>query len=145
MRERGHFLTWEDYWRHSRSLGADETHARQRHTETEDICLVVGGKRYFVGAAHFQFTGPKAAFQSILPLEYDRPMGQVRRLDIALNDKGYLRLSTPEWWVQHMGNTLAGNHSVALPKAYRRLGNGTYCYMVETEFGSRQKPVRVLK
>jgi hypothetical protein len=33
-------------------------------------------------------------------------MGQVRALDIALNAKGYLRLSTPNWWVQHLGNTL---------------------------------------
>ena len=34
-------------------------------------------------------------------------MGQVRQLDIALNDKGYLRLSTQDWWVQHIGNTLS--------------------------------------
>ena len=35
-------------------------------------------------------------------------MGQVRRLDAALNAAGYLRLSTPDWWVRHLGNTLAG-------------------------------------
>lgn len=104
---RGHFLSWEDYWRHSRSLGAEEEQARQRHTETDDIVIQMDGKSYFVGAAHFQFTAPKAALESILPIPYDRPMGQVRRLDIALNERGYLRLSTSKWWVQHMGNTLA--------------------------------------
>jgi hypothetical protein len=33
-------------------------------------------------------------------------MGQVRLLDIALNQAGYLRFSTPDWWVRHMGNAL---------------------------------------
>lgn len=36
-------------------------------------------------------------------------MGQVRSLDIAINQLGYLRLSTPEWWVEHLGNTLQGS------------------------------------
>ncbi|NJN44147.1 MAG: hypothetical protein HC806_05095 [Anaerolineae bacterium] len=27
-------------------------------------------------------------------------------MDVAINERGYLRLSTPEWWVRHMGNTL---------------------------------------
>jgi hypothetical protein len=39
-------------------------------------------------------------------------MGQVRRLDIALNESGYLRLSTQAWWVQHMGNILSSKYAV---------------------------------
>jgi hypothetical protein len=35
-------------------------------------------------------------------------MGQVRSLDIAINSNGYLRLSTSQLWVQHLGNTLEG-------------------------------------
>ncbi|MBN1666776.1 MAG: glycosyltransferase family 2 protein [Anaerolineales bacterium] len=105
---RGKVLAWEDYWRHARSLGAEEATARQQYQATEDLCLEVAGQRYFVGAAHFQFTGPKAAFESVLPLSYDRPMGQVSQLDTRLNEHGYLRLSTPEWWIQHLGNTLSG-------------------------------------
>jgi hypothetical protein len=33
-------------------------------------------------------------------------MGQVRRLDELINEKGFLRLSTEKWFVRHMGNTL---------------------------------------
>jgi glycosyltransferase involved in cell wall biosynthesis len=104
--ERGRFLPWEDYWRHSQSLGADETKARAQHDANEDLMIVHQGQRYYVGAAHFQFVARKAALQSVLPIPSERPMGQVRLLDIALNEKGYLRFTTPDWWVQHMGNTL---------------------------------------
>jgi hypothetical protein len=38
-------------------------------------------------------------------------MGQVRQLDEAINRLGYLRLSTPEWYVQHIGNTLPKNQA----------------------------------
>jgi hypothetical protein len=104
--ERGRFLPWEDYWRHSQSLGADETKARAQHDANEDLMIVHQGQRYYIGAAHFQFVARKVALQSVLPIPSERPMGQVRLLDIALNEKGYLRFTTPDWWVQHMGNTL---------------------------------------
>jgi glycosyltransferase involved in cell wall biosynthesis len=106
--ERGRFLTWEDYWRHSKSLGKDEGESRRHYLSRQDICLVYGEQRYFVGAGHFQFVARKKVLQSTLPIPSERPMGQVRALDIAMNAKGYLRLSTPQWWVQHLGNTLEG-------------------------------------
>jgi len=62
--------------------------------------------RFYIGAGHFQFVARKSVLQEVLPIPADRPMGQVRRLDDAINARGYLRLSTPEWWVLHMGNTL---------------------------------------
>lgn len=103
--ERGKFLAWEDYWRHARSLGADEVKARAHFDASDDIVVIRDGKRYFVGAAHFQFVARKSALQSVIPIPSQRPMGQVRLLDIALNEHGYLRFSTPEWWVRHIGNT----------------------------------------
>jgi glycosyltransferase involved in cell wall biosynthesis len=106
--EHGKFLSWDDYWRHARSLGADEQKARAHYDSVEDITAVYLGQRYFIGAAHFQFVARKDALQSVLPIPSERPMGQVRLLDIALNEKGYLRFCTPDWWVQHMGNTLQG-------------------------------------
>jgi hypothetical protein len=69
------------------------------------------GAKCYIGAGHFQFLAPREALQTILPISFDRPMGQVRRLDSALNDNGYLRLSTDKWWVQHMGNTLSSEFS----------------------------------
>ncbi len=104
----GQFLAWEDYWRHSRSLGKSESEARQHFESRRDICLFVQGEHYYVGAGHFQFVARKRVLQEVIPLPSARPMGQVRTLDIALNEKGYLRLSTPRWWIQHLGNTLQG-------------------------------------
>ena len=106
--EQGKFLSWDDYWRHARSLGADVEKARLHYDSVEDITAVIEGQRYFIGAAHFQFVARKDALQRVIPIPSKRPMGQVRLLDIALNEKGYLRFSTPDWWVQHMGNTLEG-------------------------------------
>ncbi|MBC8506418.1 MAG: glycosyltransferase [Anaerolineales bacterium] len=107
--ERGEFLTWEEHWRHARSLGGDEQKVREFFADVEDIRLTYQGEHYYVGAGHFQFVGFKRAFQSVLPIPNERPMGQVRLLDVAINEKGYLRLSTPEWWVQHLGNRLSEN------------------------------------
>ncbi len=106
--QQGQFLAWEDYWRHSRSLGKTEAEARQHFDSRQDTCLFFHGERYYVGAGHFQFVARKRVLQEVIPLPSERPMGQVRALDIALNEKGYLRLSTPNWWVQHLGNTLQG-------------------------------------
>jgi hypothetical protein len=104
--QHGKFLPWQDYWRHSRSLGKDENVTRQHFDSCQDVCLLHQAKRYYIGAGHFQFIARRQVLQEALPIPSDRPMGQVRSLDIALNQKGYLRLSTPEWWIQHMGNTL---------------------------------------
>jgi glycosyltransferase involved in cell wall biosynthesis len=104
--ERGKFLPWEDYWRHSRSLGAEKAKARVHFDSVEDVTMLYQGQRYYIGAAHFQFVARKSALQSVLPIPSKRPMGQVRLLDIAINEQGYLRFCTPDWWVQHMGNTL---------------------------------------
>jgi glycosyltransferase involved in cell wall biosynthesis len=104
--ERGKFLPWDDYWRHARSLGAEESKARAHFDTTENLVVNYLGNRYYIGAAHFQFVAPKVVLQRLLPIPSNRPMGQVRLLDIGLNDQGYLRLCTPEWWVRHMGNAL---------------------------------------
>ena len=105
--ERGEFLAWEDHWRHARSLGGDEARVRKFFSDVEDIRLTFQDKYYYVGAGHFQFVGYKKVFQSVLPIPNNRPMGQVRLLDVAINERGYLRLSTSDWWVQHLGNRLS--------------------------------------
>ena len=106
--ERGQILPWEDYWRHARSLGAGEDKARLHFAGREDILLHYQGQKYYIGAGHFQFAARRSVLQSVLPIPSERPMGQVRSLDIAINAQGYLRLSTPRWWVQHLGNSLEG-------------------------------------
>jgi hypothetical protein len=104
--ERGELLPWEDFWRHARSLGDSEETARRFYAENPAVRLGYKGKRYYAGATHFQFTARKSVLQEVLPIPADRPMGRVRLLDEAINTKGYLRLSTQEWYVQHLGNQM---------------------------------------
>ncbi|MFQ5615353.1 MAG: glycosyltransferase family A protein [Anaerolineales bacterium] len=123
---RGKLLAWKDYWKHARSLGQDEATARENFEKQEDFVIedrrskmealalrtshsalrTSHPARYYVGAGHFQFVARKAVLQEVIPIPSERPMGQVRRLDAAINARGYLRLSTPKWWVRHLGNTV---------------------------------------
>ena len=100
-------MPWEDFWRHVQSLGYDEAEARQVYSQGEDVLLLYKGQKYFVGAGHFQFLARKQALREVLPIPSRRPMGEVRLLDVAINERGYLRLSMPQWTVRHMGNNLA--------------------------------------
>ena len=115
--ERGKLLAWEDYWRHARSLGQSETEAQANFAAQQDICLHYQGQRYYIGAGHFQFVARREVLQRALPIPSERPMGQVRSLDKLLNEAGYLRLATPEWWIQHMGNTTQGLEAIQNAKA----------------------------
>ena len=111
--ERGALMPWEDYWQHVQSLGYEEAEARQVYAEGEDVCLFDLGQKYYVGAGHFQFLAPRKVLQEVLPIPSRRPMGEVRLLDVAINERGYLRLSLPEFTVQHMGNILPGDIQAA--------------------------------
>lgn len=121
---RGPLVSWEDFWRHARSLGGDEPKARAFYDSTPAIQIEKSGLRALVGAGHFQFVARKSLLHTLLPIPSQRPMGDVRQLDERINAAGYLRLSTPDWHVEHMGNTLPADapHSPALPKPRRRGG-----------------------
>lgn len=106
--ESGQLISWDDFWRHTAPLGSDEARAQKFYAENPAVRLTYRDVSAFAGAGHFQFLAPTAVLQAALPFPTDRPMGNVRSLDIAINDLGYLRLSTPQWWVQHLGNTLDG-------------------------------------
>jgi len=104
--ERGKLLVWEDLWKHAQSVGMSEEDARKTYEEMENLQVTYQGVQCYIGAGHFQFAARKSALQEVIPIPAARPMGQVRRLDVAINEKGYLRLSTKDWWVRHMGNVL---------------------------------------
>ncbi len=106
--EKGQVLPWEDYWRHAGSLGNEESRVRAFYEENQSLRLTVREEQYYAGAGHFQFVARKDMLQRVLPLPNQRPMGQVRALDVAINELGGLRLCTAKWWVHHMGNTLDG-------------------------------------
>jgi hypothetical protein len=104
--ERGKIISWNDFWRHAQSLGDSEQKARKFYDQNPATKLRISQQEYFIGAAHFQFTAPKAALKAVLPIPADRPMGRVRLLDEAMDDAGYLRICTAKWYVQHLGNQM---------------------------------------
>lgn len=111
--ERGHFLSWEDFWRHGGTLGRPEDEVRKYYNDNPIVRIEAEGRQYYAGASHFQFTARKEVLQQFFPLGADRPMGQVRQLDDAINAAGYLRLSTLNYLIQHIGNVLSDDRSDA--------------------------------
>jgi glycosyltransferase involved in cell wall biosynthesis len=114
--EKGAFQSWETYWEHAISLGLSDVKAREEFTETADYRVSQAGEQAYVGAAHFQFVSPRAALKEVLPIPSTQPMRGDRELDIAIDKKGYLRLTTLESLVRHMGNRLPEDISLSAPK-----------------------------
>lgn len=122
--ENGRYIPWEVYLQHVLSLGTSEEQAREWYESRSDWRLTYNGVQALIGAAHFQFTVRKAIIQEFLPFAMNRPMGQVRSLDEQVNQAGYLRLTTCQQLVTHMGNQLPGESSTgknALPERSRSL------------------------
>ena len=117
--EAGQFLDWETYWEHARSTGYTEEKAHAEFPQGLDHRLVFGGKTAFIGATHFQFMAPTEVLKQIIPLPSAQPMRGERALDVAVNEMGYLRLTTDQALVWHIGNRLAGPTG-AVPLAPRR-------------------------
>jgi len=120
--ENGIYIPWEVYRQHVLSLGTEEDQARQWYDSRSDWRLTYQGVQALVGAAHFQFTVRKETIQHFLPFNMDRPMGQVRSLDEQINQAGYLRLTTSQPLVTHMGNQLVEDSlsNVISPKPSQR-------------------------
>ncbi len=75
---------------------------RTRRVEDEALIEAVGA------ANHFQFVSPKSIILEALPEEWSgKLMGSMIELDESIDQLGYLRLSTPERYIRHMGNTLS--------------------------------------
>lgn len=102
--EFGRFLQWEDFRSFVGSLGVTEEEARQRYNVLEDAVLTYKGVPAYLGAIHYQFLAYKRVLQQFLPLDMDRPMGQVQLLDGKVNDADYLRLMTTDPYMQNMSN-----------------------------------------
>jgi hypothetical protein len=97
---------WEQDW--ALSTGRDPTQRGAEARATSVPRLEADGIRLFVGATHFQYVGWAERLAACLPREWPTSlMGNMRDLDEAMNRQGYLRLSTAERHVRHMGNAVA--------------------------------------
>ncbi len=104
--EQGNLIPYEVFREFDLSLGQSEEEIKAHYDSTTDHRLTYNGVRAMAGASHWQFTAFKERLQEFLPFHMDRPMGQVRQLDMRMNEKGYLRLMTDTPCAMNMSNTL---------------------------------------
>lgn len=104
---RGRFIPdeWEYDW--AVSTGRSPEEFLEATKEREDNLLDYNGVKAIGSANHFQFVGYKDVLLKGLPKDWDqRLMGDMLEFDERLDQLGYLRLSTPELYVRHIGNTI---------------------------------------
>ena len=86
--------------------------------DVNDIVLTSNGTQAFVSAQHMQFLAPKKAIVEALPKAWGgQLMGQMRELDISVDDLGYLRLSTREPVTRFLGNAIS-DEAAGLAREY---------------------------
>jgi hypothetical protein len=118
--EEGKFLDWETIWEHARSIGVQESHARDRYLKGLDYRVIYHGKVAYIGAGHFQFMSRRDLLQKIIPLPSGQPLRGERTLDIAINEMGCLRLTTEKSLVVPMGNRLLESSRPVASKPTRK-------------------------
>lgn len=106
----------EQYIRaHSISVGKDpDEYIKNRLRNRQDVLLSRNNIQAFLGGADLQFTIRRKALDSVLPIKIDDYKSLEGRFDPIyapvlenkLKAKGFWELSTPEYLIHHMGNTI---------------------------------------
>jgi hypothetical protein len=121
----GQLLPWETFREFNLSLGTSEEEIQQRYQTTRDLRITYHGVTAQVGASHWQFVAYKNVLLKFTPFQMNRPMGQVLKLDEAVNQAGLLRLMTAEPYSMNMSNTVPGHlrtKALASPMVSHGLG-----------------------
>ena len=85
--------TWEQYQKEIKGL--------------EDVRITYKGIQTYVSAGHYQFVTVKDRILKVLPIEWkSNLMGQMRELDIAIDEQKFLRVSTTPATVRLLGNKI---------------------------------------
>lgn len=101
---------------HRRSIGLSYDTYQQRLIDRKDVLLSCNGCQALLSTADFQFTIKRSAIQAALPLvvdsedEYFDPIYSPV-LERRLDEAGYWQLSTPGYYVHHLGNSAASFES----------------------------------
>jgi len=73
----------------------------------EDVRLTFKGVQTYISAGHYQFAAPKATILQALPAAWTgNLMGQMRELDVAIDQLGLLRLCTTPPTLRLLGNLI---------------------------------------
>ena len=97
---------WERSWAFSTGRNVEE-HLRQIE-DTPHRLLEFQGVQAVQSAKHFQFLTPKETIRAAFDPDWSGLlMDGMVELDQAVDELGFLRLSTPERFARHIGNTLS--------------------------------------
>ena len=113
--ERGRLIKdeWMQDWAESYGRGYESVQAET--ADIQDLVIEYCGVRAFAMANHNQFVAPKEAILACLPKGWSgRLMGEMDELDVAVNQAGYLRLTTLQRTTQHLGNVVSGGMAARL-------------------------------
>ncbi len=108
--ERGFFV--DPQWNREFLLSVERSEEDiQKDLAMEDVRVTYKGITTYAGASHWQFLSWRSVLLEFLPIDLTKPLGQVLRLDEAMDQRGYLRLMTDRPYSMNLSN------SVQLPQA----------------------------
>jgi glycosyltransferase involved in cell wall biosynthesis len=111
---------WEADW--AMSVGREPQEHLEKTKDQQDMILELNGVEAFGSASHFQFLSPKEVILQALPEIWSgKLMGEMNQLDEAVDQLGYLRLSTVGRYTRHLGNSISPD----LVESARQLGVST--------------------
>lgn len=129
-------FSWDLYWKHYKDLGRELEYGKEFYKDNASHMINMNGKRYYVGASHFQFLTQKKIVQQFLPLPSDRPLNQDIILDEEIDANGYLRICLDDWYVEHMGNCVPEKGKLKEDDLLKMISKGE-CSNKKTNKGKR--------